>query len=129
MRRMRSLRAARAAGQLLHRPAGATPQKIVERLLAVQSQDINQGRRALRARGAGLTAGGVDAVLTDERAVVIAWLNRGTLHMVGRDDYPWLLPLTAAPRFSATWARLGRLGVTARQAERAVGLIERSLAE
>src|SRR3954452_11951404 len=95
MPRVSSLRRKRATAQLLHRPAGTTPAAIVEQLLAVQSQDIVQGRLALRARGRGFTASDVNRVLAEERSVVVGWFNRGTLHMVGRDDYPWLLGLTA----------------------------------
>jgi hypothetical protein len=119
----------RAAGQLLHRPPGATPESIVRRLLAVQSQDMTQARRALRARGKGFTAADVDAVLIEDRAVVVAWFNRGTLHMVGRQDYPWLLGLTAPPQVSASRRRLGQFGIEPDHADRAVQLIERSLAE
>ena len=108
----RSLRALRAAGQLLHRPSGCTPEAIVGRLLAVQSQDLIQGRRALRARGDGFTAADVDRVLVEDRSVVVAWLNRGTIHMAARDDYPWLLGLTAPTQLAGSSRRLAQEGVS-----------------
>lgn len=61
----------------------------------MQAQDLRAARLALRARGDGLTAASVDAALTAERSLVVGWLGRGTLHLVSRDDYPWLLGLTA----------------------------------
>ena len=35
----------------------------------------------------------VDRALTDERSLLIATLNRGTLHLVRSEDYPWLQAL------------------------------------
>jgi hypothetical protein len=123
----KSLRALRAAGQLLQRPPGFTPEAIVRRLLAVQSQDLIQGRRALRARGQGFTAADVDRVLVEDRSVVVAWLNRGTIHMASRDDYPWLLGLTSPTQLAHSRRRLGQEGVA--DADRAVAAIEKALGE
>ena len=61
--------------------------------------------------------------------MVVAWLRRGTLHLVGRDDYPWLLGLTAPTRSTASRRRLGQEGVTPGDAERAVAIVERALAD
>src|SRR3954453_2437636 len=71
------LRAMRAAGQLLQRPPGVGPVEIVRRLLAVQSQDLNQGRRALRARGSGFIAADVDAAIASDAAVLGGGWGRG----------------------------------------------------
>ena len=124
-----ALRRARAAAQLLHRPPTAGVAQAVGRLLAVQAQDLRAARLALRARTDGLTAADVNAALTDERSVLVTWLMRGTLHLVGRDDYPWLLGLTAPARLSANRRRLGQEGVSPGDAERAVGIVERALAD
>ena len=124
-----TLRRARAAAQLLHRPHPAGAGEVVGRLLAVQAQDLRAARLALRARTAALTAADVDVALTDERSVVVAWLMRGTLHLVGRDDYPWLLGLTAPTRLSANRRRLAQEGVAPDDAERAVKIVERALAD
>ena len=94
----------------------------------MQSQDIVQGRRALRARGEGFTAADVDRAIVEERSIVVAWFNRGTVHMVGRDDYPWLLPLTAATQFTSSRRRLGQLGLPPDAADRAVRVMTRELA-
>jgi hypothetical protein len=122
-----ALRSLRAAGQLLHRPPGYAPEAIVRRLLAVQSQDVIQGRRALRARGEGFTAADVDRVLVEDRSVVVAWLNRGTIHMAARADYPWLLGLTAPTQLAGSSRRLAQEGVS--DANRAVAAIEKALGD
>jgi hypothetical protein len=124
-----ALRRARAAAQLLHRPRAVGVAEVVRRLLAVQAQDLRAARLALRARATGLTAADVDAAFTQERSVVVAWLGRGALHLVGRDDYPWLLALTAPTRLAANRRRLGQEGVAPDDAERAVKIVERALAD
>ena len=124
-----TLRRARAAAQLLHRPRAAGVAEVVGHLLAVQAQDLRAARLALRARTRGSSPADVDAALTDERSVVVAWLMRGTLHLVGRDDYPWLLGLTAPTRLAASRRRLGQEGVAPGDAERAVKIVERALAD
>lgn len=114
------LRRARARAQWLHRPAGNSPVEIVGHLLAVQAQDLRAARLALRARGAGFTAAEVDCAL-ESGELVIAWLNRGTLHMVRAEDHGWLLALTA--REAPVLRALARLGVNdpGDRLERALG--------
>ena len=101
------LRRTRARAQWLHRPASSPP-AIVGHLLAVQAQDLRAARLALRARGTGFTAADVDAALRSGE-LVIAWLNRGTLHLVRAEDHGWLLALTADER--PVLRRLAQLGV------------------
>jgi DNA glycosylase AlkZ-like len=125
---MSALRRDRAAAQLLHRPVGGAVD-VVEHLLAVQAQDMRAARLALRARAKRLRVADVDAALTDERALVVGWLMRGTLHLVGRDDYHWLLALTAPGRLAGNARRLGQEGVSPDDADRAVGLVERALTD
>jgi len=83
----------------------------------------------VRARTEALTVADVDRALTEDRTLLITWLNRGTLHLVRREDYPWLQALTTPRLFTANATRLRQEGVGLDEAERAVGLIERSLAE
>jgi hypothetical protein len=128
--RASELRARRAGAQLLHRPAGLGAAAIVRALLAVQAQDGRAARLALRARsGGGLTAAAVDAALAQERSLVVGWLGRGTLHLVAREDYAWLLGLTAPGRAAGGERRLAQEGVGPGDAERAVAIVERALAE
>jgi Winged helix DNA-binding domain len=97
-------------------------------LLAVQAQDPRGARLAIRARTTGLTTAHVDRALTD-RSLLITWLNRGTLHMVRSEDYPWLFGLTAPPLLRRNATRLAQESVSPDDAERAVAAIERALAD
>jgi hypothetical protein len=99
--------AERLTGQLLAGPPARDPVAVARRLLAVQAQDPRGVRLAIRARTAGLNAADVDRALTDDRSLVIGWLNRGTLHLVRSEDYAWLHGLTAPPLFTGN-ARRGR---------------------
>jgi Winged helix DNA-binding domain len=119
--------AQRLAAQLLSgTPAGATAE-VAGRLLAIQAQDPRGARLAVRARSHGLSAADVDTALTQDRSVVVTWLNRGTLHLVRAEDYWWLHPLTTPPLLRGNFRRLTQEGVPAQDAERAAAVIERSL--
>ena len=102
---------------------------VVRHQLAVQAQDYRCARLALRARTRGTTVADVDGALTEDRSILITWLNRGTLHLVDREDYPWLLGLTAPPLMTAVRQRLARTGVSPAAADRAVAAIDRALAD
>ncbi|HYM63584.1 MAG TPA: winged helix DNA-binding domain-containing protein [Gaiellaceae bacterium] len=121
--------AERLTAQLLSGPPARDPVAVAERLLAVQGQDPRGVRLAIRARTNGLTATDVDRALTEDRSLLITWLNRGTLHLVRSEDYPWLHALTTPPLFTANARRLAQEGVTPDAADRGVAVIERSLAE
>ncbi|HEX6711800.1 MAG TPA: winged helix DNA-binding domain-containing protein [Thermoleophilaceae bacterium] len=118
------LRRARAAAQLLAQPAKRTPAEVVRHLLAVQAQEFASVPLALRARSKGLTRAEVHAAL-DSGELVIGWLNRGTLHLVCRDDYAWLHALTAPTVRTANNRRLAEEGV--RNPARGVGTIAKAL--
>ncbi len=102
---------------------------VAERLLAVQGQDPRGFRLAVRARTEGLTAADVDRALSEERTLVVTWLNRGTLHLVRSEDYPWLQALTTPPLLTSSSRRLRQEGVSEAEAERAVAKIERALGD
>lgn len=121
--------AERLTAQLLAGPPARDPVAVVERLLAVQGQDARGARLAIRARSAGLTAADVDSALTEDRSLLITWLNRGTLHLVTAEDYPWLHALTTPPLLTGSRRRLAQEGLSEGAAERAVEVIERSLAD
>ena len=101
---------------------------VAERLLAVQGQDPRGARLAVRARSEGVTAADVDRALTEERSLLITWLNRGTLHLVRSEDYPWLHALTTPPLLTSNTRRLRQEGVSAEAAEKGVEVIEKALA-
>jgi winged helix DNA-binding protein len=121
--------AERLSAQLLAGPPARDPVAVAARLLAVQGQDQRGARLAIRARSEGLSAADVDRALSEDRSLLITWLNRGTLHLVRSEDYPWLHSLTAPPHFKATDRRLRQLGVSPAAAERGVAALEHSLAE
>lgn len=106
-----------------------SPEAVAERLLAVQGQDPRGARLAIRARTEGVTAADVDRALTEERSLLITWLNRGTLHLVRSEDYPWLHALTTPPLMTSSARRLRQEGVSPDMGERAVKTIERALAD
>jgi uncharacterized protein YcaQ len=120
---------ARLTAQLLAGEPARNPVAVAERLLAVQGQDPRGARLAVRARTEGLTAADVDRALTDERSLLITWLNRGTLHLVRSEDYPWLHALTAPTQIAGNMRRLGQEGVSPENAERGVAVMERALAD
>jgi hypothetical protein len=119
--------AERFAAQLLSGAPARDPLQVTRRLLAVQGQDPRGARLAIRARSVGLTAADVDRELTERRSLLITWLNRGTLHLVASEDYPWLHALMTPPLFTASARRLAQEGVPPRDAERGVAAIERAL--
>jgi hypothetical protein len=124
-----SVLAARLSAQLL---AGSPATSVVEatrHLLAVQAQDPRAARLALRARSTTSGASEVDRALTAERSLVITWVNRGTLHLIAREDEPLLHALTTPQLRTSSERRLIQEGVSPRQAERGTGLIVRALTD
>ena len=117
----------RLAAQLLLGPSADGVGQVVERLLAVQAQDLRAARLAVRSRTVGLTAADVDRELNNRR-LVVTWLNRGTLHLVRPDDYWWLQRLTTPQLATGNARRLVQEGVSPGQADRGVAVVERALA-
>jgi len=115
-----------AAQQLVGPPAGGVVQ-VVDRLLAVQAQDLRAARLAVRARTSGLNAVDVDREL-DQRTLVVTWLNRGTLHLVRSQDYRWLHRLTTPQLSAGNARRLAQEGVSPEQADRGVAAIRDAIA-
>ena len=113
--------------QLLAGPPAKDPVAVAERVLAVQGQDPRGFRLAVRARTEGLTAADVDHALTEDRSLLVTWLNRGTLHLVRSEDYPIIQAVTTPPLRTSSARRLAQEGVA--DPERGVALIERTLAD
>jgi DNA glycosylase AlkZ-like len=119
----------RLTAQMLAGPPASSPGEVAERLLAIQAQDPRGARLAIRARSRGVAAADVDTALTDQRSLVVTWLNRGTLHLVRREDYPWLHALTTPPLFTGSARRLAQEGVAPGDADRGVAAIASALAD
>jgi hypothetical protein len=103
-------------------------EQVAERLLAVQAQDARGARLAVRVRTEGVVAADVDRALS-ERSLLITWLNRGTLHLVRSEDYPWLHALTTPQLSTQSSRRLRQEGVSEEAAEKGVGAIEQALVD
>jgi hypothetical protein len=114
---------ARLRAQLLAGRRAATVADVVRHILAVQAQDDRGARLAIRSRSAGLTASDVDGALSDDRSVVVSWLNRGTLHLVATDDYWWLHALTTPQLRTGNGRRLRQEGVTPKDAARGIDVV------
>ena len=84
----------------------------VRHLVAVQAQSWTGALLAVRARVPDVRARDVERLVSSGE-LVVSWLNRGTLHLVHRDDFDWLHTLTAPPKASALRGRLQRLGISA----------------
>jgi hypothetical protein len=122
------VQARRFAAQLLSGDRARSAVEVAERLLAIQGQDPRGARLAIRSRSAGLTAAEVDRALTEDRSLLITWLNRGTLHLIRSEDYWWLHPLTAKPQFQVGCLRnLARFGVSEEHADGGVAVVEKAL--
>ncbi|MGB9184201.1 MAG: crosslink repair DNA glycosylase YcaQ family protein, partial [Solirubrobacteraceae bacterium] len=120
--------ARRLTAQLLAGTAARDPLAVAERLLAIQGQDPRGARLAIRARSRGLSGADVDRALTEERSLLITWLNRGTLHLVRSEDYPLLQQLTTPPLRTSSATRLAQEGIDATATARGLKVIERALA-
>lgn len=121
--------AERLTAQALAGPSLRDPVAVAERLLAVQGQDPRGARLAVRARTEGVTAADVDRAFTEDRSLLITWLNRGTLHLVRSEDYPWLHALTTPPLVTSSKRRLRQEGVSEEAAGRGMETIEKALAD
>ncbi len=89
-------------------------------MLALQSQDPRNGKLGLRARAPGLTAAACAAAFDREGPLIAAWLMRGTVHSVCREDLPWLHALTNQRLRNPTLTRLGQDGLTEDQVNTAI---------
>ncbi|MEO8555470.1 MAG: winged helix DNA-binding domain-containing protein [Actinomycetota bacterium] len=121
----------RLSAQLIVGPPADRVVEVVDRLLAVQAQDLRAARLAVRARtrsrARSLTAADVDSELNN-RTLLVTWLNRGTLHLVRPEDYWWLQRLTTPQLFRTNARRLEQEGVSPDQADRGVAVIETAIA-
>lgn len=119
--------ARRFGSQLLVGDQPDDPVDVARRLLAIQAQDLRGAKLAVRARTHGLAVSDVDRAISDDRSVVVTWLNRGTVHLVATDDLDWLHVLTTRRLAAQSSRRLAQLGVDGDDADRAVDVVVRTL--
>ncbi len=119
--------ARRFGSQLLVGDQPDDPVDVARRLLAIQAQDLRGAKLAVRARTHGLAVSDVDRAISDDRSVVVTWLNRGTVHLVATEDLDWLHVLTTRRLAAQSTRRLAQLGVDADDADRAVDVVVRTL--
>ena len=103
----------RARRQLLCdkcRQSSAT--EIVRRLFALQSQEWSSAQLAIHARSRGLTRTDVNHAREVERAFVLTWTLRGTLHLVAAEDLRLQLDLCGPPAIRGSRSRYKQLGMT-----------------
>jgi uncharacterized protein YcaQ len=124
-----SVLAARLAAQRLSGTPAADVVETTRHLLAVQAQDPRGARLALRPRTAVGHASAVDDALTNERSLIITWVNRGTLHLIAAEDEPLLHTLTTPQLRRTSDRRLRQEGVSAIAAQRAIAAIVKALAD
>lgn len=103
------LRAMRLAAQGVAVP-GLGPAAAVERMTAVQGQDLGQVLWAIGVRSPGSTRDDVRAAF-DRGELVRSWPMRGTLHAMRPDDLRLLLSLTAERTVRAIARRATELGI------------------
>jgi hypothetical protein len=115
--------AERLRAQLLAGAPARDPLSVARRLLAVQAQDPRGARLAIRVRSKARSAADVDTALSEQRSLLITWLNRGTLHLIASEDYGWLHALTTPPLLRGNARRLAQEGVSETAAERGVRAI------
>jgi hypothetical protein len=117
----------RLAAQLLAGRKATSVLEVLDRCVAVQSQELRAGHLGVRARSTGLSVADVDDALAD-RSAVVTWVNRGTLHLIRSEDYAWLHALTTPQLTTSNATRLRQEGVSSIQAESALPIIKRALA-
>lgn len=101
------LRRARLAAQrLMPQTACETPEQAAQAVIGVQAQDLRAAALALRARVPGLTRADVRAA-----PLLRTWTVRGTVHLIARDDRPWLHVLLAQRNARTFGARFERFGI------------------
>ncbi|MFI1062053.1 MULTISPECIES: winged helix DNA-binding domain-containing protein [Streptomyces] len=82
---------------------------VLDRVLAVQAQDLPAAELGLRVRARGLTREAVRRATDTERTVVRGWFMRGTLQLVPAADARWLLALFGPVHLALAARRLREL--------------------
>jgi len=86
------------------------PAAVVDRMLAIQAQDLRWAKWAVAVRAPGSTSADIDALI-DSGRVVRSWPMRGTLHLVPGPDLAWLLDLSTPRLWAGAASRRRELGL------------------
>lgn len=86
--------------------------EIIRRLFALQAQEWPSAQLAIHARGRHLTQADVVHAREVERAFVLTWTLRGTLHLVAAEDLRHQLDLCGPPAIRGSRSRYKQLGLT-----------------
>jgi hypothetical protein len=117
----------RLVAQRLSGPPATNVVEATRHLLAIQAQDPRGARLALRVRTPGGHVSAVDDALTNERSLIITWVNRGTLHLIAVEDEPLLHMLTTPQLRRSSDRRLREEGVSEAAAQRGIAAIVNAL--
>ena len=121
----RQLRLARAQQQRLTESSrAASAAEVVHQLCALQAQEWPSAQLAIHARARDLTQADVIHAREVERAFVLSWTLRGTLHLVAAEDLRWQLALCGPGAIRATRRRYEQLGLTEHVREEGLLAIE-----
>lgn len=101
---------------------------VLDRVLAVQAQDLTAAALGLRARARDLTTADVQRATDTERTAQRGWFMRGTLQLVPAADARWLLALFGPVQLTLAKRRCRELGLDAALCERAERLIADAVA-
>ncbi|MGP6170956.1 winged helix DNA-binding domain-containing protein [Microbacterium sp. A196] len=122
----RMLRAERLRSHRLIAPARSVADA-AHHMLAVQAQEFWAGRWALAARTTGAsTLRAVDA-LFNRGALIRAWTQRGTLHIIPAQDLAWVLSVTGARQLRMAAPRYRELGLGADELAMVERVVTRAL--
>jgi hypothetical protein len=102
--------------------------QVVKDLCGIQAQDALAATLAVRVRSTGLVAADVERARVQERTVVRTWGQRGTLHLLAREDLGWLLPLLGPVFIAAGRRRRAELGLDDDTCARGIRIIRNVLA-
>ena len=100
----------RLVSQALTGALGGNPAHVVDRLLAVQAQDLRWAKWAVAVRAPGTTSADVDRLI-DSGRIVRSWPMRGTLHLVPARELGWMLELTTPRLWAGSTTRRRDLGL------------------
>ncbi|MFE2292915.1 winged helix DNA-binding domain-containing protein [Streptomyces sp. NPDC059452] len=96
---------------------------VLDRVVAVQAQDLPAAELGLRARANGLTQEAVRRATDTERTAFRGWFMRGTLQLVPAADARWLLALLGPVYLALAARRLKELELDAELCARSERLI------